>query len=823
MAAVVGALMLLLAQGALCYATDPGTAALESYVSEVDGSTQEYGIYAAKGPRPPDGYPLVIHGHGYGWSVSAGFSDFQRRWADEHGWLIVNCNGRGPTFYDGIGENDLLRVLQQVSLRYGVDRRRVYFTGGSMGATGALRHGVRHPDVFAAVVGVDGWSDYRLWHRHWYAREDMPDRIEEFRRPLLEAASPLFNAPTARTGNIGMVCDSADPVVWPDNSRLLQAALGFFKTSHPAEYNFEFVENIGFGHCAGGDLEDTYSYFQSRMLPEENRTVRCVSGQLKYGRVHWVQMDGFETQGLRGDLEAEAEGNVVEVRTDNLRVFTLFLAESPLAEQPTVEVVVDRWRCYRGPPRRVTFHATGGRPAWSTEGRLPTFGKTPELEGPIGHAFLKPFVVVYGTAGSGDETRQNREEAERFATDWNGMFVHGDAVRAVPDTAVTGEDVARKSLILFGTEESNGLVGAAARSGVLPLSVRRGSIAVRDPAGEREYTGPDYGVFFVYPNPLSGYRTYLVVSHGSYLRDEEGTERRGLGYDLEKLPWGWPDYVVFNGNRAELPYVANVNNKAATILYEAAYFVETGFFDQEWRLDRSVVLDWVQAQGGGKYNTMHVSELKLEPADRPAELKAKVRMVNGDDKPVAKARVTGSWSGLADDTISGVTGDDGWVELAPPAFEARDGVLRFGLLNVDATGPVYDYAADKVRSGHVAYGRAIDIAAAISFVPDEVRVGDVARIDVRLANLGTVACGASVRLSSDAGAVRPPRQDVGVPGSGSRLATFWLDLRRARPGPYWLAASAEVEGVDFDAANNSVRRRLVVLDAPTRAAAGAVR
>lgn len=823
MIAATAAVCVLL-MGAAEQATAPGTAALETYVSEVDGSRQSYGIYVPKRPPPSAaGFPLVVHGHGYGWHVSAGFNAFQRRWADEHGWLLVNCNGRGPTFYDGIGENDLLQVIADADRRYGVDRTRVYFTGGSMGGTGALRHGVRHPDIFAAVVSVDGWSDYRLWHRHWYARTDDPTSIEEFRRPLLEAAAPLFTAPTARSGHVGIICDSADPIVWPDNSRLLREALATFEGEAPHQYRHAFVENVGYGHGAGSDLRAIYRYFATRTLDPEPRRVRCVTTQLKYGRVHWIRVDRFRVQGLRGDLRVEADGATVTVSTDNLTEFSLFLDESPLRGERQVTVIADGRTCYRGPPATVTLAAEFGQagrpPTWRLAQATEGLRKTAELEGPIGHAFVKPFIIAYGTAGTPAETGQNRSEAQQLAKDWNRMFVHYDCVRPVPEEQVTADDLARKSLILFGTEDSSALLRQAMRSCDLPVRVDRKGVLVRDDDyGDRHYTGPDFGAFFVYPNPLSDFRTYLVVSHGSYIRDEAGTDRRGLGYDLEKLPWGWPDYVVFNSNRDELPLVGNVNNKKETILYEAAYFVEAGYFDQDWQPKRDVVLNWVEASGRGGSYRAHVAEVKLEQAGEGG-YQAKVKVVEGRNRPVRQARVTGQWLGLAADTLSGVTGQDGIVVLRAPALSGADGLLRFRLLNVMATGLAYDFRADKARGGQIGLGDFVDLVVESLESPGGLQPGDVVRVVVAVRNLGTRRTSGTVRLMVSSGHARPKTQKIELAGGQTRRLLFWWDTESVAPGEH--VVSAHVSATEADAnLHNNQRQRVVELQEPMVALGG---
>jgi pimeloyl-ACP methyl ester carboxylesterase len=190
-------------------------------------------------------------------TVTAGASD----WAEEYGWIIVNVNARGPNFYEGVGDIETLKVIADADARFGIDRSRVYFTGGSMGGSGALRHGLRHPDVFAAVMGVDGWTDYRLWHHHWYARTDCRDDIEEFRRPLLEAASPLYWAARGRWGAIGHIVDGRDTTVLPENGLRLREALWKLGAADLNTHDQLVVYNPTLGHGRGTNHATAYGYF----------------------------------------------------------------------------------------------------------------------------------------------------------------------------------------------------------------------------------------------------------------------------------------------------------------------------------------------------------------------------------------------------------------------------------------------------------------------------------------------------------------------------------------------------------------------------------
>jgi acetyl esterase/lipase len=262
----------LVALVAIASAQAAGVSRLVEYRSPLDDSLQAYGVYLpASGPPSDVGYPAVLHGHGYGWSVSTNFGSFNREWADRHGWVLINLNARGPNFYEGVGDFETLRVVEHAAAQFGLDRDRIFMTGGSMGGTGALRHGLRHPDVFAAVMGVDGWSDFRLWHKHWYARTDYPELIEEFRRPLLQAASPLYWAERGLLGAIGHIVDGADTTVWPENGLRLYEQLRALMIEDPGGYDHRLIFNPELGHGRGTDYVAIYEFFRGRQRVRDPR------------------------------------------------------------------------------------------------------------------------------------------------------------------------------------------------------------------------------------------------------------------------------------------------------------------------------------------------------------------------------------------------------------------------------------------------------------------------------------------------------------------------------------------------------------------------
>jgi poly(3-hydroxybutyrate) depolymerase len=65
------------------------------------------------------------------------------------------CCDQYPTVTSGTvvnyTERYLLALVDWVKANYAVNTNRVYLQGGSMGGTGSVSFGLRHPEVFAAI------------------------------------------------------------------------------------------------------------------------------------------------------------------------------------------------------------------------------------------------------------------------------------------------------------------------------------------------------------------------------------------------------------------------------------------------------------------------------------------------------------------------------------------------------------------------------------------------------------------------------------------------------------------------------------------------
>jgi hypothetical protein len=384
--------------------------------------------------------------------------------------------------------------------------------------------------------------------------------------------------------------------------------------------------------------------------------------------------------------------------------------------------------------------------------------KTPALEGPIGEAFKVPFVVAYGTAGSPEETSRNRREATDFARGWNDFMVHDTAVVAVPEERLSEADWQTRSLVMYGTESSSRLLQRANARHELPIHVRADGVTVTDPQwGDREYLGEQYGAFACYPNPLTDFRTYLVICRGQWATKPDGSIRKGLEYDLEKLPWAYSDYVVFDTNQAELPHVLNVNDKPPVTCYEAGYFVEAGWFDQDWQPYRKATLDRLNAL---KLPVRRVS-VGAMTADRRG---VTVSVVDAGGQPVNQARVTVRFDDEPPVVRSGVTDPGGKVffrwetplGMTPPPCR---------VVNLMATGAEYDFTADATIT---TAERGLTATVTASPADENGRAQVTAQVAADQPTTVTVS------LLAPGGKVFPPNEILRLmPGQPRRLALLW--------------------------------------------------
>jgi dienelactone hydrolase len=248
------------ARGEDPYKTETGML-VKAYRADWDGTLQPYALsvpanYQPGQPGKKAAWPLVVALHG-------AFSDHRHNLRRVFGLdnrpgetdaeasrnelplphvpaLVVSPFGRGELMgYEGLGGDDVMRVLADVRRAYDVDPDRITLTGLSMGGGGTWQIGLRHPELFAAIAPVCGVTDVRRLVR--------APEAAFYDLPAIEALSPLAVAENAARMQVYIFHGSKDPTVPVGDSRRMverYKALGWLGK------NVRYTEYPGVGHDA---------------------------------------------------------------------------------------------------------------------------------------------------------------------------------------------------------------------------------------------------------------------------------------------------------------------------------------------------------------------------------------------------------------------------------------------------------------------------------------------------------------------------------------------------------------------------------------------
>ncbi len=142
---------------------------VEAYQSLNDDSVQPFLRYLPPGYTPTSAPPLIVFLHGYNPGIELIHNPYipaaLGRLADEVGACVVAPFGRCNSDFQGVGELDVLRVMDEMRERFHTDPQRVVLAGHSMGGLGAWCIGARHPERFNGLLVISGRGDFYTWHQ----------------------------------------------------------------------------------------------------------------------------------------------------------------------------------------------------------------------------------------------------------------------------------------------------------------------------------------------------------------------------------------------------------------------------------------------------------------------------------------------------------------------------------------------------------------------------------------------------------------------------------------------------------------------------------
>ena len=561
------------------WATRPGRS-IRGFVSEIDGSTQPYGLIVPAGydPGKPIRLDVVLHGSmGAGGNAELWFSS-QFDGGDGAGpapavdFIELHPLGRvGENAYRFEGETDVDEAIASVCRQFAIDRRRIVLRGHSLGGVGTWRLGLGRPDRYAALGPIAGPVDTHLFaaapRKHFVRLEPLTPWQEK----MLHMVDAIDYA-----ANAGMV-----PVV---------AAMGDRDAFYPSHLQMErafaaegipFVGLIdrGGGHSLTAPvLAEQLRLIGERVapgLPVRPPKVRFVTWTLKFARCHWIELLGLGAHYQRAEIEAmlAPDGSVNVTKLVNIDRFALLppalvpggtAAAAPTVSIEGVAIPLPAAMAAADGSRPLVFERRDGRWVCAGEvGAVKLAGKRPGLQGPIDDAFARPFLCVRGTCTPWNAAVGRWADASlrRFADEWRRHYRGELPVK--DDTAVTPGDLARCNLVLFGDPGSNRWIRDTLPH--LPITWQADRLRV----GGVDYAAAAHAVQLIHPNPLPGADgRYVVLNSGHTYHDKE----LRLSYMVFPRLGDWAVTKVGEQAADALP---------ATVAEEV---VTSGFFDESWRL-----------------------------------------------------------------------------------------------------------------------------------------------------------------------------------------------------------------------------------------------
>ncbi|KQS34323.1 alpha/beta hydrolase-fold protein [Dyadobacter sp. Leaf189] len=470
-----------------------------TFSSDADDTDQPYGLYLPPNYDSTKKYPLVVMLHGagsnhklalrrvFGKSNAEGETDVEAsrsfpKW-DDVDFIVASSYARGTAGYQGVPEQDVYDMLDDVKRRFNVDENRIYLTGLSMGGGGTLWIGLTRPDIWAAIAPVcpappEGTFDL---------------------------------APNALNFPIHFFHGDADPVVPVDGTRKWVSHLQ--EMGVEVSYK-EFVDVKHDSWVSAYDNEFIFEWFgHAERNPFPDR-VRFVSKLYKYNKSFWVTFDKI-TYGALAEIDANlGKPNALQITTKNLEGFTLNLKNHPKFKPGTVTMDVDGVKLSAKTDSTISFSKKGTVWTLIPNAVSTAAGKRKGAEGPIFDAFSTRHIYVYGTADNpSPEELAKRLEIANAAANWSqyrGPFLGRIMFfpRVLSDKEVRPSDLESSNLILFGTKETNSYISKYADR--LPVHLKA--------------TDKTHGLFYVFPVD----QHYVAVNSG--LPWWLGTEDQGYPF-----------------------------------------------------------------------------------------------------------------------------------------------------------------------------------------------------------------------------------------------------------------------------------------------------
>ena len=511
---------------------------VRTFVSEIDGSVQYFGVTPPRERPENPALVLSLHGAGVEARTQAGCYR-QRDWS----YLVAPTNRRSFGFdWEDWGRLDALEVLEQAERRFRTDGRRTYLTGHSMGGHGTWQLGAHFPDRFAAIAPSAGWRDF--WSYGGAGSFPDTDPVGVHLNRAMNASRTLLLEKNYLQSGIYLLHGDNDQTVRVKEARAMRESLAGF---HP---NFAYYEKSGAGHWWGNQCMDwppLFEFLKQNTLPDPSRVSDVEFSTINpaiSSRCQWfvveAQEHSMEPSHIRASLNAKER--TVDIELENVHRFRLDLerlskaleGEEPylsVGEPLTLRIGEEELRVVHDRAEEPIVVAREG-PKWNVSSLVPEGVKTPERNGPFKCALRHRMVFVYGTGGSEAENRWAFDKARYDHETWR--YRGNGSVDIVADRDFEARSYADRGVVLYGNRDTNSAFDQVLDTEAFELA--RGIVRVGDDALE----GDQFGMLATYPRKDSRLASVAVVGGTGLVGSRITTY---LPYFFSGV--GYPDWIVF--------------------------------------------------------------------------------------------------------------------------------------------------------------------------------------------------------------------------------------------------------------------------------------
>lgn len=519
-----------------------------TFISNIDGSAQYYGVRPAQSRQQVPNLVLTLHGA----SVEGmGQAEAYGNHADINWIAATNRRPYGFDWEDW-GRQDAMEVLADARSRFPTHPAKVHLAGHSMGGHGTWVNGSLYPSTFASIAPSAGWVSFASYGGG--ARNpQQPDSIDTVFARANNEYDTLKRAGNLDYPSVYILHGDADDNVPVSEARTMKSVLE--NRRHP---RFGYHEQPGAGHWwdgpagAGADCLDwpgITSAIKKSMVGNPDTFTFTTPHPGVASQGFWIRILQQRIWGEMSKVSASWKTSPAEIWITTENVERLAITERNGYKRPDV-IYVNGQKVNIPPLGDIDLACVSSK--WRVVDSVQTGEKTPRRSGPFKSAISNQFAFVLPTGGTVAENDLALQIARYHLETW---MVRGNGhVDIFVDTDPLDED---RTYVLYGNKDINKAWKRLVNQSNVDISRKAASV------GGRSVAGDDVYLLACQPHPKSQNSHVVLVGFTG-----AQSARAVLRVPIFVSGVAIPDWVVAKTNVFQLG---------------RAGVIGAGYFDSSWK------------------------------------------------------------------------------------------------------------------------------------------------------------------------------------------------------------------------------------------------